>query len=147
MVDVSDWSEDRLEEEGLRSNADNVVRGAAKAELTRRQRKHELDRDRARAEQENSNFDADERNQVLRKQFDERLATENRAHAEKIAAEQLKPARSAATATRLAAIAAIASAVAAVASVTFSYLTYKDGQSHLAPPSVTAHPALTGSQK
>jgi hypothetical protein len=83
-TDVSQWSDARLEETVIGGSPDLFLKGAARAELTQRQRKHELDRDQARMAHENGLFNSEAANQVHRKKFDERLAEENRAHADKI---------------------------------------------------------------
>jgi len=120
-TDITKWSDATLEEVAFRGSADYTLKGACIAELTRRQRQHELDRDQARMAHENALFNSEVANQVHRKKFDERLAEENRAHADKIAAQQLKVAARGVWITGFAAFAAFMSAVAAFASVWLSY--------------------------
>jgi hypothetical protein len=120
--DVSDYSDAQLKAmvvSGALSNAKHI--GAAKAELTKRQRQHELERDQARMAHENGLFNSEAANQVHRKNFDQRLAEENRAHADQIADQQLKVAARGVWITGFAAFAAIMSAIAAFASVWLSY--------------------------
>ena len=54
-----------------------------------RQRAHELEHDGVRPTHEDEIFKSDSLREVQRKKFDNRLAKENHAHAEKIAAQQL----------------------------------------------------------
>ena len=65
--------------------------------------------------------EADDKREISRKAFDERLARENREHAEKLAAQEIQVAQRGVLITSLAALAAFMSAIAAFASVWLSY--------------------------
>ncbi len=123
--DVSAYTDAQLEAMILPSalTSGDVI-GAARAELTKRQRAHELARDAVNRKHEVDIFIAQGNRDAFQQDFEERLAREQRAHAEKLANEQLRPAVSSATATRFAAIAAVLSAVAAIASAAVGYLSY-----------------------
>jgi len=114
-LDMSSWLEADLEAILESQVADPAQRGAAKAELAKRQRHHEI-----------MMAEAEDKREINRKNFEERMAREQRDHAEKLAVQQLVPAKSSVTATRMAAISALLSTVAALATVWIGYATYTD---------------------
>lgn len=108
--DMSVYSEAQPEGFVISGIPDFGLRGAAKAELTKRQRRHEI-----------MIAEAEDKREIHRKAFDERLAKENREHAEKIAAQELEVVQRGVVVTGLAAFAALMSAVAAIATLWLSF--------------------------
>ncbi len=122
----SDWSDVRLEALATSEYATPPERGAAKAELVRRQRQHEVSRDERRHAHDITLFDKQGRRDAAQQDFDERLAGKQREHAERIAAQQMRPAVSSARATVFAAISAGLSTIAVLISAVVGYLEYHD---------------------
>jgi hypothetical protein len=126
--DMSGLSDATLEQMASGQYVTREDAGAARAELTKRQRRYEADRDDRRWIHDVDMFEAEGKRSIAQQEFDERLSRENREHAEKIAKEQLKPALNSARATKLAAVAAALSAFGGIAAATVSGLTYFDQQ-------------------
>jgi hypothetical protein len=126
--DYNDLSDARLEALVISEYATPPERGAAKAELVRRQRQHEI-----------KLAEAEDTRETNRRNFDERMSREQQAHAERIASQQLQPAKSSVSATRLAALAALLSTAAALASAGIGYMAYADQHRQ---QTLAAHPLV-----
>jgi hypothetical protein len=136
-ANLRDLSDAQLESLVLTDHAKPGDKGAAKAELVRRQRKHELELDQKKREHDVALFNAHSDLTRLSHEFEERLAGEQQAHAEALVSEQASPARNAANASMWAAAAATLSAMAAILSAGVAYWTYTNARPP--PPAIGAN--------
>jgi hypothetical protein len=125
-LDTSSWSDAELETLAASEFTDPAGRGAARAELVKRQRRYELDRDENKRLHDMRLFEAQGNRAAIEQEFQENLATRQEAQADKIAQAQLLPARTSARATMWATVAAGLSAFAALGTVAVGYFAYID---------------------
>jgi hypothetical protein len=92
-----------------------ALRGAAQAELLRRDREYAEQREQSRREFETAQFNAEGDRDAKRKEFEKALAERQMDHATTLAKDQIGAAQSAARAARWAAWATAAAALGAVA--------------------------------
>ena len=123
--DLSTWSDADLHRAAYAGYANSEQTGQALAEVERRRRAFESSLAQRREDHDFKMLEGRGRLNAVQQEFDERLAREGMAHAEKLAAKQIEAAQMSAKATARAAWAAGFSAIGALISGVVALLSAK----------------------